>query len=163
MVCGSVVYGLTQLNSYATVNRLYTAAQVLAQNQIDLILTMGPFDPSAIPPKYPAPVTCGDATATNTILRTDQPYYYDPTIAASQCPISTAEKKVTLYQDPMAPSSAATVQCTIRTTVVDTGASVVINGAATSLELRRATVVVAYKFRNRDYEVVMDTMRTADQ
>jgi type II secretory pathway pseudopilin PulG len=162
LVCGSVVFGLSQLNGYATVNRLYTAAQVLAQNQIDLILTMGPFDPGAVPAKYPAPVSCGDGTATNSILRTDQAYYYDPT-ATSSCPISTTAKNVPLYQDPMAPSGTATVMCTIKTTVTDTGASVTLSGVATPLDLRRATVVVAYTYRSRDYSVVMETMRTADQ
>ena len=162
-VAGSVLYGLTQLNGFATVNRLYTAAQILAQNQIDLILTMGPYDPTPGQDKYPAPATCGDATATNTILRTDGPYWYDPTIAASNCPIFTSERKVPLYQDPMAPSSAATVECTIKTTVTNTGAAVLVNGVATSLDLRRATVEVGYRFRNRDYKVVMETMRTSDQ
>jgi type II secretory pathway pseudopilin PulG len=161
LMAGSVLFGLSQLNNYATVNRLYTAAQVLAQNQIDLILTMGPYDPAQ--DKYPVPLTCGDATATNTILRTDTPYYYNPAIASTNCPISTVEKQVTLYQDPMAPSGSATVLCTIRTQVVDTGATVPVNGVASSLDLRRATVTVAYTYRNQPYSVVMETMRTTDQ
>lgn len=161
LVASSVIYGLNQLNRYATVNRLYTQAQVLAQNHIDLILTMGPYDPSQ--GKYPTPANCGEASATNTILRTDVPYYYDPTIGLQTCAISTTEKKLTLYNDPMSPSEAATVQCTVRTRVTDTGASVTVNGVVTPLDLRRATVEVAYTFRSRPYKIVMETMRTTDQ
>ena len=159
LVSGSIIYGLNQLNHFSTVNRLYTAAQTLAQNHIDLILTMGPYDPTQ--GKYPAPVTCGTGTATNTILRTDQPYYYNP--ASTNCPISVTETKVTLYRDPMSPATAAPIEATIRTTVTDTGNTVNVAGVPTSLDLRRATVTVAYKFRNRDYSVVMETMRTSDQ
>ena len=102
LAAGSIIYGLNQLNHFATANRLYTAAQTLAQNQIDLILTMGPYDPAA--GKYPVPDTCGAATSTNTILRTDAPYYYDPTRTTS-CPMSlnANDRKVTLYKDPMNP------------------------------------------------------------
>src|SRR5947208_434004 len=45
LVAGVVIFGLSQLNYYASVNRLFTAAQTLAQNQIDLILTKVPFNP----------------------------------------------------------------------------------------------------------------------
>jgi hypothetical protein len=36
-------------------------------------------------------------------------------------------------------------------------------GTTANLNIRQATVTVAYKFRNRDYTVAMDTIRTADQ
>ena len=159
VAASSIIFGLNQLNHFSTVNRLYTAAQTLAQNHIDLILTMGPYDPAT--GKYPVPTTCGAATSTNTILRTDTPYYYDPT--ATTCPISTAEKKVTLYSDPMNPLTAAPIQATIRTQITDTGTTVNVSGTPTSIDLRRATVTVAYTYRNRPYAVVMETMRTSDQ
>ena len=169
LVAGSIIYGLNQLNHYATVNRLYTAAHTLAQNQIDLILTMGPYDPAG--GKYPLPNNCGIASATNTILRIDQPYYYNPT-ATTTCPMSTTlseDMKVTLYRDPMNPASAAEVKATVRTTLVDTGMTINVPATSTlpattaSLDLRRATVAVEYTFRNRPYSVVMETMRTSDQ
>ena len=162
LVAGSIIYGLNQLNHFAMVNRLYTAAHTLAQNQIDLILTMGPYDPST--GKYPVPDTCGAATATNTILRTDAPYYYDSTRTGS-CPMSlnASERKVTLYNDPMNPSGAVPIQATVKTTITDTGLTVPVGGVATGLDLRRATVVVEYTFRNKSYSVVMETMRTSDQ
>lgn len=163
LIASSVTFGLNQLNRYATVNRLYTAAQTLAQNQIDLILTMGPYDPSDVSgTKYPVPSNCGTASATNTILRIDQPYYYD-SYATSGCPISTAEKKITLYRDPMAPLESATVEATVKTQITDTGMTVNVSGTPRSLDLRRATVTVAYTYRNRPYSVIMETMRTSDQ
>ena len=160
LVAGSIIYGLNQLNHFSTVNRLYTAAQTLAQNHIDLILTMGPYDPSQ--GKYPTPATCGTGTSTNTILRTDRPYYYDPT-ATTACPISTDITKVALYRDPMSPATASPIEATIKTTITDTGMTVDVGGIPTSLDLRRATVSVDYTFRNRAYSVVMETMRTSDQ
>ncbi len=35
-------------------------------------------------------------------------------------------------------------------------------GATADLKVRRATVRVGYRFRNTDYAVTMDTLRTAD-
>ena len=161
IVASSVLFGLNQLNQFATVNRLYTAAQTLAQNQIDIILTMGPYDPAT--GKYPVPADCGDGTATNTILRTDAPYYFDPGAPVGTCPMGLAEKKVTIYRDPMDPTNRTIVSGTIKTTVKDTGMTVNVNGGPASLDLRQASVEVKYTFRNKTYSVVMETMRTADQ
>ena len=55
LVATSILWGLNQLNAYATASRLYTEAQTLAQNQIDLLLTRGPFNPQLSPPDYPTP------------------------------------------------------------------------------------------------------------
>ena len=161
IVASSVLFGLNQLNRFATVNRLYTAAQTLAQNQIDIILTMGPYDPGT--GKYPVPPDCGDGSPTNTILRTDAPYYYDPDASVGTCAMGLAEKKVTIYRDPMDPTNRTIVEGTIKTTIKDTGMTVNVNGGPASLDLRQATVEVRYKFRNTTYTVVMETMRTADQ
>src|SRR5205807_495338 len=53
LVAAIVIFGLSQLNYFATVSRLYTSAQILAQNQIDLILTKTPYNPSLN--QYPSP------------------------------------------------------------------------------------------------------------
>ena len=170
LVASSIIYGLNQLNHYAMVNRLYTAAQTLAQNQIDLILTMGPFDPAN--GKYPLPNYCGTASATNTLLRTDQPYYYNSSVSGNSCPMSptlSESMKVTLYRDPMNPATATEITATVKTTITDTGMTIDVPASSTtpasvaSLDLRRATVAVEYTFRNRAYSVVMETMRTSDQ
>jgi prepilin-type N-terminal cleavage/methylation domain-containing protein len=66
LIAASVIWGLNQLNYYASVSRLYTAAQTLAQNQIDLILTKAPFNPATS--QYPTPNVLQIGT-----------YYSDPT------------------------------------------------------------------------------------
>jgi len=50
---GSVLWGLTMLQKHATMNRLYTQAQTICQNQIDRVLTNGPYNPtlSQTPPE----------------------------------------------------------------------------------------------------------------
>jgi len=145
LVAGSVLFGLNQLNYYAATNRLYTAAQTLAQNQIDLILTAGPFDPGNN--KYPSPYNW---------LRTDQSYYtvIDPAVTPPNPTLTTAQTSVPIYVD----NSNRIVMGTIKTTVTDTGASL----SGNSLNLRRATVVVTYTYRNKTFAVTMETMRTSD-
>jgi type II secretory pathway pseudopilin PulG len=165
LTAGAVLYGLNQLNYYASVNRLYTAAQTLAQNQIDLILTKGPFDPAS--GKYPSPNILGTTSPYN--------YYTDPTTGAitvaatTATPSPTGLPAVTIYKDPMNTNSATNkvVTGTIFTSVKDTGVTVpVTTGGSTTtknLYLKQATVTVSYVFRRRTYNVVMETMRTADQ
>src|SRR4051794_5659641 len=41
----ATLWGLTMLQTHATVNRLYTQAQTICQNQIDRVLTNGPYNP----------------------------------------------------------------------------------------------------------------------
>src|SRR5256885_1958528 len=50
---GGCYVGFNSLNAYAVSSRLYSEAQTCAQNQIDLILSKEPFDPTANPPKVP--------------------------------------------------------------------------------------------------------------
>lgn len=162
---GVVLYGLNQLNYYASVNRLYTTAQTLAQNQIDQVLTKGPFDPLTSPPSYPTPNILGN-DATDLAGGATYTYYTDPTQPNT---LYSAPRQVTIYKDPMDANSATNkvVQGTIKTTVKNTPHAVttVVGGVSTtsSLFLRQITVTVAYTFRRRDYAVVMDTMRTPDQ
>jgi len=52
---------------------------------------------------------------------------------------------------------------TLVTTVSDTGTSMTFAGTTSNLNLRKATATVTYSFRNKDYTVAMDTLRTADQ
>src|SRR5438105_2737423 len=121
LVCGSVTYGLIQLNNYASVNRLYTAAQTLAQNQIDLILTKTPFDPASN--SFPTP----------NVLQTGG-YYSDPTTPATLYPVSGPARPVAIYTDPS--TNADVVTGTIRTDI--TTPSISISG--TNLNIRQATV-----------------------
>jgi prepilin-type N-terminal cleavage/methylation domain-containing protein len=163
LLAGTVLYGLNQLNYYGAVNRLYTAAQTLAQNQIDLLLTKGPFDPAATPPMYPTPNILGeDAILAGGATYT---YYSDPTTPLT---LYSSPRMVTIYRDPMNTNSASNniVQGTIKTIVKSTPHTVTVTsstGTTTpSLNLRQITVSVDYTFRNQAYSVIMDTMRTPD-
>ncbi|HEX8281416.1 MAG TPA: prepilin-type N-terminal cleavage/methylation domain-containing protein [Chthoniobacterales bacterium] len=160
MTAGAAIWGLNQLNYYAGVNRLYTAAQTLAQNQIDLILTMGPYDPAQ--GSYPLPSTCGNASNTNSLLQvnadgTPSTYWWDPTVSSNTCPKFSAARDVVIYKDPMNDNQIVTGR--IATTISTTPFAV--NG--TSLDVRQATVRVSYTYRRRNYEVVMETLRTSDK
>lgn len=143
LVTATVIFGLNQLNYYASVNRLFTAAQTLAQNQIDIVLTKGPYDPATN--KYPDP----------NVLRTDATYYTNP-VTGSISTSATGSYIVPIYKDPS--SNQNIVTGTIATTVTDTG--VLVGG--TSLNLRQATVTVSYTFRGKTFSVKMDTMRAPD-
>jgi prepilin-type N-terminal cleavage/methylation domain-containing protein len=47
LVAGGAIWALTQANNYASISRLYTGAETAAQNQIDYLLTDGPFNPQS--------------------------------------------------------------------------------------------------------------------
>jgi type II secretory pathway pseudopilin PulG len=143
LIAASVIWGLNQLNRYATASRLYTAAQTLAQNQIDIVLTKGPYTPLSDPPGFPSP----------NVLRTDVATYYSNPVDGS---ISTTTVPVTIYKDPM--DNTVIVTGTIETSVTDP--AVQVNGV--DLNLRQATVNVKYTFRNRSYMVTMETIRAPD-
>jgi hypothetical protein len=135
----------------------------LAQNQIDLVLTKGPFDPAASPPMYPSPNILGeDAALAGDAIYT---YYSDPTTPDT---LYSSARMVTIYRDPMNTNAGSNqiVQGTIETKVKSTPhtVSVTTAGATTTpnLNLRQVTVTVNYTFRRRPYSVVMDTMRTPD-
>jgi len=61
--------GFNSLNSYAVSSRLYSEAQSAAQNQIDLILSKEPFDPTKS--KIPTVLTLGTTTTPNVFVYKD--------------------------------------------------------------------------------------------
>jgi prepilin-type N-terminal cleavage/methylation domain-containing protein len=61
--------GFNSLNTYAISSRLYTEAQAVAQNQIDMILSKGPFDPKNN--KIPAVLQIGTTTTPNVFVYRD--------------------------------------------------------------------------------------------
>jgi prepilin-type N-terminal cleavage/methylation domain-containing protein len=174
--------GFNAINTYAVTSRLYTEAQTAAQNQIDMILSKEPFDTTAAyvsgsfnPALGKIPIevmTTGelDALTTSGILfptsppstvpATTDPYYpYYPYFRSGVGqPIS---KQAFIYQDPV--SGKVVVSGTLVTTVADTASSMTFAGVTANLNIRRATATVSYSFRNKDYLVAMDTLRTADQ
>src|SRR3989442_10545457 len=59
---------MTQMNVYATSARLYSEAIAKAEQQIDAILTKGPFDPAANPQLIPDELTLGTTTKTGVLI-----------------------------------------------------------------------------------------------
>lgn len=133
--------GFNSLNSYAVSSRLYSEAQTCAQNQIDLILSKDPFDPT----KSKVPSVLGGQVLT----------------AGQSTTVTTPN--VFIYRDPV--SGNAVVTGTMTTTITNPGLTMTYPAGSTAVNLNtwRATVTVSYLFRNTNYSVTMDTMRTANQ
>ena len=125
--------GFNAINEYSVSSRLYTEAQTVCQNQIDLILSKEPFDVTTTPQKIPSVLALGTTTTPN----------------------------VFIYQDPV--SGKVVVTGSMDTTVADVGSTMTFAGTTATLNVRKATVTVSYTFHNKNYKVAMDTMRTADQ
>lgn len=131
--------GFNSLNSYAISSRLFSEAQTAAQNQIDLILSKEPFDPS----KSKVPAVLGG------------------TVLAANQSTTVTTPNVFVYKDPV--NGNVVVTGTMTTTVTNPGSSMTYAGSTTDLNTWQATVAVNYTYRNTNYSVKMDTMRTADQ
>ena len=174
--------GFNSINTYAVTSRLYTEAQTAAQNQIDLVLSKEPFDISAAyisgsfnPALKRIPIEVMTTAELDALANSGVSF---PTTAPSATPASTSpyypyypyfrsgsgqpvSKEAFIYQDPV--SGKVIVRGTLQTTVADTGSTMTFVGTNTNLNLRKVTATVSYSFRNKDYVVAMDTLRTADQ
>ena len=131
--------GFNSLNTYAITSRLFSEAQTCAQNQVDLILSKEPFDP------------------TNNIV----PAVLGGQVLASGASTTVTTPNVFVYTDPV--SGNTVVTGTMTTLVTNTGSTMNFTGVNTNLNTYRATVTVSYNYRGKAYNVSMDTMRTADQ
>ena len=137
LMAGSSIWALTQANNYASIARLYTGAATQAQNQIDFLLTDGPFNPQNSPQQLGSQIA--------------PPYTW--TLGQS------APQPVTLYSEVGAnglPTHVVTGQMV--TTVVSN--NVVTQGV--NLNLYSATVVITYTYRNKTYRVQLNAMRASD-
>jgi type II secretory pathway pseudopilin PulG len=72
LVGATAIYALTLTNRNAVGSRVMAAAQSVVQNQIDQILTRGPYVPTNIPPDIPAVLTNGTTVTQNV------PVFVDP-------------------------------------------------------------------------------------
>jgi prepilin-type N-terminal cleavage/methylation domain-containing protein len=153
--------GFNAINTYAVSTRLYSEAQTAAQNQVDLILSKEPFDVMITPTRIPLELmTAAEIAALSPALGTSTPattsayypYYQKNGLLA---------RDAFIYTDPT--TGAVIVKGIVTTQVVDLGATETLEGTTMGLNIRRATVTVSYDFRNTNYRVVMDTMRTADR
>ena len=131
--------GFNSINAYAISSRLYTEAQACGQNQVDLILSKEPFD--IVNSKIPA-VLGGQVLAANASTTVTTP-------------------NVFVYTDPVSGNVVATG--TMTTKITNPADAMTFAGATTNLNTYLATVTVTYTYRNKTYNVSMDTARTADQ
>lgn len=160
-LAGSCFIGFNAINAYSAGSRLYSEAQAAAQNQIDLVLAREPFDVMVTPKKIPLELMTADeiaalnpplGTSTPATSNAYYPYYQKDGLLV---------RDAFIYTDPN--TGEILVQGTLKTNITDLAHTVTLEGITTNLNIRRATVTVSYKFRNTDYTVSMDTMRTADR
>ncbi len=136
LLAGSSIWTLTQANNYASVTRLYTGAETVAQNRIDRILSDGPFNPQTgeIPDVIKIPLAAG-GTSTDS----DDPEIYNEPSPAKGIPHIVYGK--------------------LTTTITKVNAT---GKAGIDLNLYSATVVVTYTFRGKSYRVQLNAMRASD-
>jgi prepilin-type N-terminal cleavage/methylation domain-containing protein len=153
--------GFNSITNYAVSSRLYSEAQTAAQNQIDLILSREPFDVLVTPTRIPLEVmTSAELAALNPTLGSSTPattssyypYYLSNGLLA---------RDAFIYTDPV--TGNIIVKGIVTTQVTDVGSTETLEATTMGLNIRRSTVTVSYTFRNTNYTVVMDTMRTADR
>ena len=120
------------------------AGAVLASAVITLGATPQPAAAQYYPAAYPG------------YAYTYYPYYPYYRIASGQ----PLQKQAFVYQDPVTGNTLVTGTLTI--TLTDPGLTMsYIN--STNLNMRKTNATVSYTFRNRNYTVSLDSMRTADQ
>lgn len=180
-MAGGCFIGFNSVTTYAVSSRLYSDALTAAQNEIDLVLSKAPFDINAayfsgsfnpslnkIPPELmttteldaaaSAGVSFPTAAPTATPATTSSYYPYYPYYRSGAG--QPLQKQAFIYQDPV--SGSVLVTGTMTVTVTDPGFTMnYINSS--NLNIRKANVSVSYSYRNRNYVVSMDTLRTADQ
>ena len=183
-MASGVYLGFNSINAFAVSSRLYSEALTASQNQIDLTLSREPFDVNAAyisgtfnPCLNKVPVelmttaeldalasggTCAvsfpSSPPTSTPAKTDSYYPYYPYFRTGAG--QPLQKQAFIYHDPVTGSDV--VKGTLTVTVTDTGQTMTFI-KTTKLNTRKANVSVNYTFRNHDYNVSMDTLRTADQ
>lgn len=154
--------GFNAINTYAVGSRLYSEAQATTQHHIDIVLSKAPFDVMVVPKKIPLELmTAGELAALNPALATSPPpssnvyypYYRDSN--------GRLAKQAFIYRNPA--TNEILVTGTLASTVTELGDAMTLEGTTTQLNTRKVTAQVTYKFRNTDYVVAMDTLRTADR
>lgn len=132
ILAGSSIWALTQANNYASIARLYTGAETAAQNQIDVIMTDGPFNPQYTPTQVPPALALG----------------------------ISAPKTVTVYTEPSGAGGLAHAVTGQMVTTISK-ISVVARGTL-AMDVYSATVVVTYLYRSKSYRVQLNAMRASD-
>lgn len=177
VMSGGTYIGFNAVNTYAVSSRLYSEAQAVAQNHVDMILSRGPFNITSTPNRVPVelmtiaeletlaatvPFPTSPPSAPPASTSAYYPYY--PYYRASNGPL---KKEGFIYTDPVNNNVIVrgTLECNITTINDSTGAPLAMTYAGTTakLNVRQAVVKVTYSFRNHDYDVRLNTIRAADQ
>jgi len=134
LAAGSSIWALTQANNYATIARLQTGALTAAQSRIDYLLADAPFNPQN-----------GEFGTTN------------------EWAVGSALQSVTIYTEPAgADGQTHNVTGQMTTTVATIPDPAISNAPGAQLNLYRATVVVTYTYRSKNYQVQLNAMRASD-
>ena len=143
LFASGALWTLTQANRYAALSRLYTGAQLAAQNQVDLIMSKGPFNPQNL---------ADDGSAAPQI--------------PSELELGThPDETVTIYSEPNGQTVSAT-----RVTTVTSIPPKLVGGRA--LNIYYATVVVTFVYPpytagvtpplSAQHQVQLNAMRASD-
>jgi hypothetical protein len=130
--------GFNSINTYAISSRLYSEAQTAAQNQIDLILSVEPFD------------------VTNNVI---------PSVLALG---TTTTPNIFIYEDPVSGSVVVTGTMTTTVTDTGSTMNFAGANTNLNIRRATVTVSYNFRNRDPqnipyNYRVSMDTMRTADR
>jgi Tfp pilus assembly protein PilV len=129
------VGGMTKLNSIACSARNATGAYTAVMNQIDLIQSDGPFNPSKTnvdgTPQIPPCLTLG----------------------------TQAQNNISVYQDP---NTGVIVSGTMTTAVTDISTTYTSGSITFPLTMYKAVVTISYTYLNRNYSFSMSTIRSSD-
>jgi prepilin-type N-terminal cleavage/methylation domain-containing protein len=134
LLAGSALWALTAANNYAAVSRLYTGAETAAQNQIDLVMSDGPFNPQLgqVPPELQLGTTI-----------------------ASPAPV--------IYSEPNGTNGQAhTVTGTMTTSISKVADPTVTGAPGAELNLYSATVTVTFNYRGKLHSVQLNALRSSD-
>ncbi len=77
MIGATAMYALTFINKYASSTRVQAAAQSIVQDQIDQVLSRGPYVPQNVPPDIPTILVAGTTVSNNL------PIFIDPDTGAA--------------------------------------------------------------------------------
>lgn len=146
LVAASSLWALSLSNQMAALSRLSTGAQVAAQNEIDLLISTGPFNPQK-----------GEFGA-------DRPNQFAPNGASIVMPRplalgQTPERDIIIYEEPAVEGEPPRqIHGKIVTAVTATGIDV----SGRSLNAYSAAVTVTYSYRGREHTVELYTVRASD-
>ena len=143
----SCLGALALMNSIASISRNYTGAYVALEKRIDWALTASPFNPQS----NQFPVDGSVQLAPGTYTETNIPVYNE-----AQAGFDPISGLLQLLTNPSTPNTQFTG--TMTTTVTDISPT-----PNAPPYIYRINVTIKYKYRNRDYSVSMDTLRTSDQ